>query len=83
MRGYRSSRGALRDALLDVEEVLSDLRAALTALSLISSTSGGIEEDEMSGLRYVTARAREHADDLHRSWRDAARRLGSRSGPGG
>ena len=83
MRGYRSSRGALRDALLDVEGDLSDLRAALAALSLISSTTGGIDETEMLGLRYVTSHAVDHADRVYRAWRDAARRLGSSSGPGG
>lgn len=53
----RRSRGELRDAMLeqtlDQEEKLVDLRAALAALTVMASASGGIEPDDMPGLRYV------------------------------
>ena len=72
-------RSACRDALLDQEGTLSDLRAALAALHLIASAGEGIEKDDMDGLRHVTGGARELAAALHRSWRDALERVGGRS----
>ena len=78
----RAPRAALRDVLLDQEERLSDLRAALAALSLISSAYEGIEKDDMAGLRYVTIKARALADALHGAWRDAVQSLDVRAGPG-
>ena len=75
------ARAALRDVLLDQEERLSDLRAALAALSLISSAYEGIEKDDMAGLRYVTTNARALADALHGVWKDAVQRLDRRAGP--
>ena len=71
-------RRACRDALLDQEGTLSDLRAALAALHLIASASEGIEKDDMDGLRHVTGGARELAAALHRSWREALERVDAR-----
>ncbi len=73
-RGYdggahRSVGSELRDAVLDLEEPLADLRSALAALDLIASGAAGIERDDMVGLRYVAKQARELADATHRRWR--------------
>ena len=78
----RRSRRALLDALLAEEETLSDLRAALVALSLIASAAEGIEKDDLVGLRFVTRAARDLADAIHRSWQDAVRRLVKGGHPG-
>lgn len=79
MTARRDVRRACHDALLDQEETLSDLRAALAALHLIASASESMEKDEMVGLRHVTGGARELAAALHRSWNEALDRLGWRS----
>ena len=82
MTADRTSRETLRGVLLDQEETLRDLRAALAALDLISSVSEGIERDDMAGLRFVATGARTLADTLHRHWRDAVQHLDLRVGPG-
>ena len=78
----RRSRGELRDAMLeqtlDQEEKLVDLRAALAALTVMASASGGIQPDDMPGLRYVARGGRDLADSLHQAWRGAVERLGTR-----
>ena len=68
-------RQVLRDAMLDQEERLHDLRAAIVAVSLMASALDGIEAADMTGLRFVTRTARELADALHHAWRDAVERL--------
>ena len=70
----------IREAMLDQEEDLSDLRAALAALSLMASTPDGIEADDMPGLLFVTRRARALAGSLHRAWRDGLERLARQIG---
>lgn len=71
----RRSRDMLRVALLNEEEKLYDLKAALAALTIMASAPDGIEADDMPGLRYVAGSARELADALHHAWRDAVGRL--------
>ena len=68
-------REMIREAMLDLEEDLSDLRAALTALSRMASTPDGIEADDMAGFLVVTCRARALAGSLYRAWRDGLERL--------
>ena len=77
------SRAKLRDALLDQEEDLRCLRAALAALTVMASAPDGIEADDMAGLSFVARSARELAGSLHTSWRDALDRLGPRRSPAG
>ena len=77
------SRARLREALLDQEEDLRDLGAALSALSVIASAPDGIEADDMAGLSFVTRIARELAGSVHTSWRDALDHLGPRRSPTG
>ena len=69
-------RTRLRDAMLDQEQNLYDLRAALAALSLIASVPDGVETDDMPGLRFVARIARDLANSLHHAWRDALEQLG-------
>ena len=71
-------RTALRRALLDQEETLSDLRAVLVALDLIASVDDGIDHADMIGLRITIKHARELSETLRRSWRDAVARVGGR-----
>lgn len=71
----RRSRQVLRDAMLDQEETLHDLRAAIVAVSLMVSAPDGIEAADMVGLRFVARTARELAEALHHAWRDAVERL--------
>ena len=73
-------REMIREAMLDQEENLSDLRAALAALPLMASTPDGIEADDMAGLLFVTRRARALAGSLHRVWRDGLERLARQKG---
>ena len=59
------------EQMLDQEESLVDLRAALAALTVMASASEGIEPDDMPGLRYVARGGRDFADPLHSPWRGA------------
>lgn len=76
MKHPRDSRKMLRDALLDEEERLHDLRAALAALTIMASTRDGIDSEDLIGLRFVTRIARDLGDALHHAWRHAVERLG-------
>ena len=79
---YRS-RARLRDAMLDQEERLYDLRAALAASTVMASAPDGIEIDDMPGLWFVARDARDLSDFLHRSWRDTLELLGPPRSPAG
>ena len=83
MTRRRRSLASLRSAMLDQEERIHDLRAALSALTVMASAPEGIESGDMAGLRFVARSARELANSLHHAWRDALKQLGPPSRAGG
>ena len=78
MTRRRTTRDILRDAMLNQEQDLYDLRAALAALTVMASAPNGIETDDMAGLYLVARSARDLAGSLHHVWRDTIEHLNPR-----